>query len=75
MQAVSGSERIADEKLMELSELEIFDKDRLKTLIEKVIVYGENDMKIVWRARSSFGSEFFMKYNSNLGKEVVKYEP
>ena len=40
-----------------LSELEIFDKDRLKGLIEKVVVYGEDAMEIVWKVRSPFDSK------------------
>ncbi len=54
MQEVSGPEEISDEELTGLSELEVFDKDRLKTLIEKVVVYGEDAMEIVWKVRSPF---------------------
>lgn len=57
MQAVSGSEGIVDEELVELSELEIFDKDRLKTLIEKVVVYEEDAMEIVWKVENPFRAE------------------
>ena len=57
IQEVSGSEEIPDEELTGLSELEVFDKDRLKVLIEKVIVYGEDAMEIVWKVRSPFDSE------------------
>ena len=57
MQAVSGSEEIPDGELAELSELETFDKDRLKTLIEKVIVYGEDAVEIVWKVRNPFKAE------------------
>lgn len=55
MQEVSGSEEISDEELKGLSGLEVFDKDKLKTLIEKVIVYGADDMEIVWKVRNPFG--------------------
>ena len=37
--------------------LETFDKDRLKTLIEKVAVYGEDAIEIVWKVKNPFGSE------------------
>ena len=57
MQEVSGSEEISDVELTGLSELEIFDKDRLKALIEKVIVYGEDAMEIVWKVRNPFEGE------------------
>ena len=57
MQAVSGSEEIPDRELAEFSELEAFDKDRLKTLIEKVIVYGEDAVEIVWKVRNPFKAE------------------
>ena len=57
MQEVCDSEEIPDEELNGLSELEIFDKDRLKGLIEKVIVYGEDAVEIVWKVGSPFGDE------------------
>ena len=57
MQEVSGPEEISDEELNGLSELEVFDKDRLKTLIEKVVVYGEDAVEIVWKVRNPFDSE------------------
>jgi len=57
MQAVSGSEEIPDRELAELSELETFDKDRLKTLIEKVVVYGEDAVEIVWKVQNPFKAE------------------
>ncbi|MBD5463466.1 MAG: hypothetical protein HDR24_10505 [Lachnospiraceae bacterium] len=37
--------------------LATFDKDRLKALIEKVVVYGEDAMEIVWKVRNPFDSE------------------
>lgn len=55
MQEVSGSEKISDEELKELSELEVFDKDKLKVLIEKVVVYGADAMEIVWKVQNPFG--------------------
>ena len=57
MQEVSGPEEISDEELNGLSELEVFDKDRLKALIEKVIVYGEDAMEIVWKVGNPFEGE------------------
>lgn len=57
MQEVSGSEEISDEELTGLSELEVFDKDRLKALIEKVVVYGEDAVEIVWKVGNPFKAE------------------
>ena len=57
MQEVSGSEEISDEELNGLSELEVFDKDRLKTLVDKVVVYGEDAMEIVWKVGNPFKAE------------------
>ena len=59
MQEVSGPEEISDEELNGLSELEVFDKDRLKVLIEKVIIYGEDAMEIVWKVQNPFKAENF----------------
>ncbi len=58
MQEVSGPEEISDEELNGLSELEVFDKDRLKVLIDKVVVYGEDTVEIVWKVRSPFKVEY-----------------
>lgn len=57
MQEVSGPEEISDEELTRLSELEVFDKDRLKVLIDKVVVYGEDAMEIVWKVGNPFEGE------------------
>lgn len=57
MQEMAGSEEITDGELAGLSVLETFDVDRLKTLIEKVVVYGEDAMEIVWKVRNPFDSE------------------
>ena len=54
---VSGSEEVTDEALEGLSELEVFDKERLKMLIEKVVVYGEDAMEIVRKVRNPFEGE------------------
>ena len=59
MQEVSGPEEISDEELSGLSEQEVFDKDRLKVLIEKVIIYGEDAMEIVWKVQNPFKAENF----------------
>lgn len=37
--------------------METFDKDRLKTLIEKVVVYREDAMEIVWKAENPLKAE------------------
>ncbi len=57
VRAVSGSEGVTDEELEGLSGLEVFDKERLKVLIEKVVVYGADAVEIVWKVKSPFDSE------------------
>jgi len=57
MQTAVCSEEISDKELSGLSELETFDKDRLKALIEKVVVYGEDAMEIVWKVENPFKAE------------------
>jgi len=57
MQTVPETEEIPDEELAELSVLESFDKDRLKVLIDKVIVYGEDAIEIVWKVGNPFQTE------------------
>ena len=54
---VSGSEEVTDESLEGLSELEVFDKERLKMLIEKVVVYGADAVEIVWKVGNPFRGE------------------
>lgn len=54
MQTVSNTEEIPDGELAELSVLGSFDKDRLKTLIDKVIVYGADAIEIVWKVGNPF---------------------
>ena len=54
MQTVSNTEEIPDGELAELSVLESFDKDRLKMLIDKVIVYGADAIEIVWKVGNPF---------------------
>ena len=46
-----------DEALEGLSELEVFDKERLKMLIEKVVVYGADAVEIVWKVGNPFRGE------------------
>ena len=57
MQTVSKPEEIPDGELAELSVLESFDKDRLKMLIDKVIVYGADAIEIVWKVGNPFNAE------------------
>ena len=57
MREAAGSEEVADEELAGLSVLEVFDRERLKMLIEKVVVYGEDAMEIVWKVRNPFEGE------------------
>ena len=39
---------------MEFSTLDTFDKDKLKVLIDKVLVYGEDSIEIVWKVDDPF---------------------
>ncbi len=57
MQTVSEKEEIPYGELAELSVLESFDKDRLKVLIDKVIVYGSDAIEIVWKVGNPFRTE------------------
>lgn len=57
MQEMADPEGITDEELVGLSVLETFDVDRLKALIDKVVVYGEDAIEIVWKVRNPFESE------------------
>ena len=57
MQELTDPEEITDGELEGLSVLDTFDVDRLKTLIDKVVVYGEDAIEIVWKVRNPFESE------------------
>lgn len=57
MQEMADPEEITDGELEGLSVLDTFDVDRLKALIEKVVVYGEDAIEIVWKVRNPFESE------------------
>lgn len=57
MQTVSVQEELPDKELAELSVLESIDKDRLKMLIDKVVVYGEDAIEIVWKVGNPFNAE------------------
>ena len=57
MQTVSKPEEIPDAELTELSVLEFFDKERLKALIDKVVVYGADAIEIVWKVGNPFETE------------------
>ena len=57
MHEMAGSEEVTDEELAGLSVLETFDVDRLKALIEKVVVYSGDAIEIVWKVRNPFDSE------------------
>jgi len=48
---------LPDGELAGLAALEDFDKDRLKKLVEKVAVYGEDKIEIVWKVTDPFGKE------------------
>lgn len=57
MQEMADSEEVTDEELSGLSVLDTFDVDRLKALIEKVVVYGDDAIEIVWKVKNPFDSE------------------
>lgn len=57
MRTVSKPEKIPDEELAELSVLESFDKERLKALIDRVIVYGADAIEILWKVGNPFEDE------------------
>lgn len=57
MQEMAGSEEIMDEELAGLSVLKTSYVDRLQALIEKVAVYDEDVIEIVWKVRNPFESE------------------
>lgn len=54
LQIISDDTRICDADLQEISALDNFDLDRLKLLIEKVIVYGEDEIEVVWKVDDPF---------------------
>lgn len=54
---MADSEEVTDEELAGLSVLDTFDVDRLKALIEKVVVYRVDAMEIVWKVKNPFESE------------------
>lgn len=60
MQEMADSDEMLDEELAGLSVLETFDKDRLKALIGKVVVYREYAIEIVWKVRNPFDSKVFV---------------
>ena len=57
MQELTDPEEITDGELEGLSVLDTFDVDRLKTLIDKVVVYGEDAIEIVWKVGNPFQAE------------------
>lgn len=57
LQTVSVQEELPDRELAELSVLESFDKDRFKMLIDRVVVYGEDAIEIVWKVGNPFQTE------------------
>lgn len=48
-QIVLNEKEIPDKILMVFSTLDTFDKDRLKVLVHKVLVYGEDCIEIMWK--------------------------
>ena len=57
MHTMTGTEEIADAELAELSMLEVFDKNKLKVLIERVIVYDADAVEVVWKVDNPFRSD------------------
>ncbi len=57
MLIVPVKEELPDKELAELSVQESFDKDRLKMMIDKVVVYGEDAIEIVWKVGNPFQVE------------------
>ena len=53
MQEMAGPEEIMDVELAGRFVLETFDVDRLKGLIEKAVVYGDDVIEVVWNAFDS----------------------
>ncbi len=45
----SDDTAVCDADLQEISALDSFDWDKLKLLIEKVVVFGEYEIEIVWK--------------------------
>lgn len=54
LRSISDDTGVCDADLQEISALDNFDLDRLKLLIEKVIVYGEDEIEIVWKLDDPF---------------------
>lgn len=54
LQGTSDDTAVCDKDLQEISALNNFDLDRFKLLIEKVIVYGEDEIEIVWKVDDPF---------------------
>lgn len=57
MQTMTNTEKIADAELAELSVLEAFDKDKLKALIDRVIVHDADTVEVIWKVDNPFRSE------------------
>lgn len=54
LRSTSDDTVVCDADLQEISALDNFDLDRFKLLIEKVIVYGEDEIEIVWKVDDPF---------------------
>ena len=54
LRSISDETGICDADLQEISALDNFELDRLRLLIEKVIVYGEDEIEIVWKVDDPF---------------------
>lgn len=57
MQTMTSTEEIADAELAELSVLEAFNKDKLKALIDRVIVYDADAVEVIWKVDNPFRLE------------------
>lgn len=54
LQSISDDTGVCDADLQEISALDNFDLDKLEMLVEKVIVYGEDEIEIVWKVDDPF---------------------
>lgn len=45
---------VQEEELSELSVLETFDNEKIQILVDKVFVYGNDAIEIVWKTRNPF---------------------
>lgn len=54
MTDISDTTEMSNENIEELSVLDSFDLNKMKLLIDKVVVYGEDEIEIIWKANNPF---------------------